>query len=108
MMVRPMKLRRSWRSTQHDSISFVLFAVKTAGAALSKHPDVIAASVKATEDFGAGTTGSRLLNGTYSLHVALEQQIATWLGREGGHDAISRRLQQNRVCSCRPVSSPAW
>src|SRR6478735_5445234 len=50
---------------------------------LSKHPDVIAASVKATEDFGAGTTGSRLLNGTYSLHVALEQQIAKWLGREG-------------------------
>src|SRR6478736_4362664 len=50
---------------------------------LSKHPDVIAASVKATEDFGSGTTGSRLLNGTYSLHVALEQQIARGLGREG-------------------------
>ena len=38
---------------------------------LSTHPDVIAASAKATQDFGTGTTGSRLLNGTYSLHVGL-------------------------------------
>ena len=38
--------------------------------------------MQATEEFGVGTTGSRLLNGTYSLHVALEQQIANWLGRD--------------------------
>lgn len=49
---------------------------------LATHPNVIAASVKATEDFGTGTTGSRLLNGTYSLHVSLERQIASWLGHE--------------------------
>jgi 8-amino-7-oxononanoate synthase len=49
---------------------------------LSTHPTVVAASVKATEDFGVGTTGSRLLNGTYSLHVTLEKQIAKWLGHE--------------------------
>ncbi|CAN5701635.1 pyridoxal phosphate-dependent aminotransferase family protein [soil metagenome] len=49
---------------------------------LSTHPSVIAAAVKATEQFGAGTTGSRLLNGTYSVHVALERQIANWLGQE--------------------------
>lgn len=49
---------------------------------LSTHPDVVAASVRATEEFGTGTTGSRLLNGTYSLHVALERQIAGWLGHE--------------------------
>ena len=49
---------------------------------LSTHPSVIAASVKATQEFGVGTTGSRLLNGTDSLHVTLEQQIAKWLGRE--------------------------
>lgn len=49
---------------------------------LSTHPSVIAASVKATEEFGTGTTGSRLLNGTYSVHVALERQIADWLGHE--------------------------
>lgn len=49
---------------------------------LSTHPDVVAAAVAATAEFGVGTTGSRLLNGTYSLHVALEQQIAEWLGHE--------------------------
>lgn len=49
---------------------------------LSTHPDVVAASVGATEEFGTGTTGSRLLNGTYSLHVELERQIAEWLGHE--------------------------
>ncbi|PXW28757.1 UNVERIFIED_CONTAM: 8-amino-7-oxononanoate synthase [Williamsia faeni] len=49
---------------------------------LSTHPDVVAASVEATKEFGSGTTGSRLLNGTYSLHVALELQIAAWLGHE--------------------------
>src|SRR6476620_5422701 len=41
---------------------------------LSTHPDVVAASVEATKEFGTGTTGSRLINGTYSLHVALELQ----------------------------------
>src|ERR1700712_867604 len=49
---------------------------------LSTHPRVMDASVKATREFGTGTTGSRLLNGTYSVHVALEQQIANWLGHE--------------------------
>lgn len=49
---------------------------------LSTHPDVIAASVQATQEFGTGTTGSRLLNGTYRLHVALERQIAGWLGKD--------------------------
>lgn len=49
---------------------------------LATHPNVVTASVKATQDFGTGTTGSRLLNGTYNVHVALEQQIASWLGRE--------------------------
>lgn len=49
---------------------------------LSTHPDVTAASIGATQEFGVGTTGSRLLNGTYSLHVALERQIADWLGHD--------------------------
>jgi 8-amino-7-oxononanoate synthase len=49
---------------------------------LSTHPTVVSASVKATEDFGTGTTGSRLLNGTYRLHVELEHQIADWLGHD--------------------------
>ena len=39
-------------------------------------PDVIAAGKKALDDFGSGTTGSRVLNGTYSGHRAVEQGVA--------------------------------
>ena len=38
-------------------------------------PDVIAAGKQALEDYGAGTTGSRVLNGTYAGHKAVEQAL---------------------------------
>ena len=38
-------------------------------------PDVIAAGKDALDDFGAGTTGSRVLNGTYAGHKAVEQAL---------------------------------
>jgi 8-amino-7-oxononanoate synthase len=38
-------------------------------------PDVIAAGKQALEDFGAGTTGSRVLNGTYAGHREVEQAL---------------------------------
>ena len=38
-------------------------------------PDVIEAGKKALDDFGAGTTGSRVLNGTYSGHRACEEAL---------------------------------
>jgi 7-keto-8-aminopelargonate synthetase-like enzyme len=38
-------------------------------------PDVIAAGKQALEDFGAGTTGSRVLNGTYAGHKAVEHAL---------------------------------
>src|SRR5512144_2052539 len=38
-------------------------------------PDVVAAGKKALDDFGSGTTGSRVLNGTYSGHKAVEQAL---------------------------------
>jgi 8-amino-7-oxononanoate synthase len=39
----------------------------------------------ALETYGTGVTGSRLLNGTTPLHVALEKELAEWMGAE---DAI--------------------
>ena len=39
----------------------------------------------ALETYGTGVTGSRLLNGTTPLHVALEAELAEWMGAE---DAI--------------------
>src|SRR5690349_19369165 len=38
-------------------------------------PDVIAAGKKALDDFGSGTTGSRVLNGTYGGHKACEEAL---------------------------------
>lgn len=38
-------------------------------------PDVIAAGKKALDEFGAGTTGSRVLNGTYRGHKACEDAL---------------------------------
>ncbi|MFT3987622.1 serine palmitoyltransferase [Aestuariivirga sp.] len=44
-------------------------------------PDCIAAGEEAMAKFGTGTTGSRVANGTYSLHTALETELAHFLNR---------------------------
>src|SRR3954464_14358362 len=36
----------------------------------------------ALERFGTGLTGSRFLNGTLSLHLELERELAKWMGTE--------------------------
>jgi glycine C-acetyltransferase/8-amino-7-oxononanoate synthase len=38
-------------------------------------PDVIAAGKQALDEFGSGTTGSRVLNGTYAGHRAVEEAL---------------------------------
>ena len=38
-------------------------------------PDVIAAGKQALDEFGSGTTGSRVLNGTYAGHKACEEAL---------------------------------
>jgi 8-amino-7-oxononanoate synthase len=52
---------------------------------LTDDPRVIAGARDALEQYGTGLTGSRLLNGTTGLHLALEREIAEWMGTE---DAI--------------------
>ena len=52
---------------------------------LAQDPRVVEAACEATRRYGAGCTGSRLLNGTIKLHVELEEALAGFLGRE---DAI--------------------
>jgi 8-amino-7-oxononanoate synthase len=39
----------------------------------------IAEGQKALQEFGTGTTGSRIANGTFSLHTKLEQQLSQFL-----------------------------
>ncbi|WP_298165785.1 aminotransferase class I/II-fold pyridoxal phosphate-dependent enzyme [Novosphingobium sp.] len=45
-------------------------------------PDVIAAGKQALDDFGAGTTGSRVLNGTYAGHRAVEEALKEFYGMD--------------------------
>ncbi len=49
---------------------------------LTHDPRAIEASRKAISDFGTGCTGSRLLNGTMTLHEELEEKLAGFLGKE--------------------------
>ena len=43
-------------------------------------PDVIAAGKQALDDYGSGTTGSRVLNGTYAGHKACEEALKDFYG----------------------------
>ena len=45
-------------------------------------PDVVAAGKKALDEFGAGTTGSRVLNGTYQGHKECEDALKEFYGTE--------------------------
>jgi 8-amino-7-oxononanoate synthase len=44
--------------------------------------DSVAAGQQALAEFGTGTTGSRIANGSYALHTQLERELAKFLGRK--------------------------
>ncbi len=48
---------------------------------LTFDPDCIAAATHALQEEGTGTTGSRMANGTYGSHSALEAELAEFFGR---------------------------
>ena len=47
---------------------------------LTFDPECVRAAVRAVEEQGTGTTGSRLANGNYSGHLALERELAEFFG----------------------------
>jgi len=49
---------------------------------LSFNSDCIDAACQAAREEGTGTTGSRMANGTFSGHVALEKELAEYFGRQ--------------------------
>ena len=49
---------------------------------LSTHPKVIAAAVEATQTFGTGASGSRLISGNNALYTDLETNLAEMKGTE--------------------------
>ena len=51
-------------------------------AGLTSHPEVFSSVRSALEQFGSGTSSSRLLGGTTSLHKELEEKLAKFLDKE--------------------------
>ncbi len=49
---------------------------------LTNHPKIKEAAHKAVEKYGTGCAGSRFLNGTLDIHVALEDRIAAFTGKQ--------------------------
>jgi 8-amino-7-oxononanoate synthase len=51
---------------------------------LARHPDVVEAVARAAKEWGAGSTGSRLVTGSTTVHAELEAAAAAHLGAEAG------------------------
>ncbi|MDC1142158.1 pyridoxal phosphate-dependent aminotransferase family protein [Planctomycetota bacterium] len=49
---------------------------------LTRHPKVVEAAIDATREFGTSCSGSRYANGTYRIHVELEENLADYMGKE--------------------------
>lgn len=49
---------------------------------LTHHPKVLEAAQRAAVQYGAGSTGSRFLNGTLDLHYELEERLAKFFQKE--------------------------
>jgi len=49
---------------------------------LTFEPECIEAAQKALAEQGTGTTGSRMANGTFAGHIALEQELAAFFARQ--------------------------
>jgi 8-amino-7-oxononanoate synthase len=49
---------------------------------LSHHPEVAAAAASALKAYGLGSTASRLVRGSTTVHADLERALAAWLGCE--------------------------
>ena len=49
---------------------------------LTSCPEVVEAGIRALEEFGTGCSGSRFLNGTLTLHLELEAELARFLRKE--------------------------
>jgi 8-amino-7-oxononanoate synthase len=60
----------------------VLMFGSNAYLGLTNHPKVKEAAIEAVKKYGTGMAGSRYLNGTLDIHVALEKKLAQFMGKE--------------------------
>jgi 8-amino-7-oxononanoate synthase len=56
---------------------------------LSFHPKVVEACAAAAKIWGTSTTGARISNGSRAYHLALEEKLAAFLGREACHISVA-------------------
>ena len=49
---------------------------------LTSDPSVIEAGIEALKKYGSGNSGSRFLNGTLDIHIALEKELAEFLHKD--------------------------
>ena len=49
---------------------------------LTENPEIIQAGVDALKTFGTGVSGSRFMNGTLTMHLELERELAAFLRKE--------------------------
>jgi glycine C-acetyltransferase len=56
---------------------------------LSDDPDVVAAGIEGLKKYGAGTASVRFICGTYDIHRALEQKLASFLRFESALSYVS-------------------
>ena len=56
---------------------------------LSFHPKVIEACGQGAKIWGSSTTGARISNGSRAYHLALEEKLAAFLGREACHISVA-------------------
>ncbi len=77
---------RSIESDQDTEVTIngkkVLMFGSNAYLGLTNHPKVKEAAMNATQKYGTGMAGSRFLNGTLDIHIALEQKLAQFMNKE--------------------------
>ena len=56
---------------------------------LSFHPKVVEACSQAVKFWGTSTTGARSSNGSRTYHIAMEDKLAVFLGREACHISVA-------------------
>lgn len=87
--LREKNLLRSLKTVENDQGPEILHQGKTYlnfssnnYLGLAGHPELIKASVAATQKYGVGSGASRLITGSMQLHAELEQAIARFKGTE--------------------------
>jgi 8-amino-7-oxononanoate synthase len=71
---------------------------------LTLDPELVKASQDAASEFGVGTTGSRMANGNFEPHVALEHEMAAFLQRK--HSMVFTTGAQSNLAVIGTLAGP--